>query len=191
MQLVDIWGRSGTQIVWLSVLVLNFCFLRTWSMCKVKFPCEIFPWELSEKKPQSTNYFCEEEATSMKWFSAWAAHWDDLESLKKCSCPGPAPGESDLIALWRGQDLGLFFWKLLSFDSNVQPRWTLIESKLTSQINSVNFLRGCAHSAFPVCGLISIRRILSLSTQRSSKSLNYLAMINNRPYTGLRKAGNC
>lgn len=44
-----------------------------------------------------------------------------------------------------------------SFDSNVQPRWTPIESKLTSQINSVNFLRGCAHSAFPVCGLISIR----------------------------------
>lgn len=126
-------------------------------MYKVKFPCEIFPWELSEKKPQSTYYICEEEATSMKWFSAWAAHWDHLESLKKVLVPGPSPAgvRFNCSVVWSGP--WTFFWKLLSFDSNVQPRWTLIESKLTSRINSVNFLRGCARSAFPVCGLISIR----------------------------------
>lgn len=32
-----------------------------------------------------------------------------------------------------------------------------MESKLTSQIKSVDFLRGCAHSTFPVRGLISVR----------------------------------
>lgn len=156
---MNIRGRSRTQAVWLSALVLHFLLFKEPVWCvKLNFPASYFP-ESFLKRNFSRHYFCEEEARCVKWFSAWAAHWDHLESLKQCSCPGPAPapGESDLIAPWCGQDLGLFFWKLLSLDSNVQPRWTLIESKLTSQINSVNFLRGCALSAFPVCGLISIR----------------------------------
>lgn len=64
-----------------------------------------------------------------------------------------------------------------SSDSNVQPRWTLIESKLTSQIKSVNFLRGCVHSTFPVRGLISDRSNIQLSAQRPYNISNYLSMI--------------
>lgn len=75
--------------------------------------------------------------------------------LQKCWFLGPTPREADLIALGCGQDVGRFL-ESSSFDSNVQPRWTLIESKLTSQIKSVNFLRGCAHSTFPVRGLVSV-----------------------------------
>lgn len=125
-------------------------------MCKVKFPRELFPWEVSEKKPQSTLLLWGRGKQCEVILNLGCTLRSPGE-LKTVLVPGPSPGgvRFNCSVVWSGP--WTFFWKLPSLDSNVQPRWTLIESKLTSQMNSVNFLRGCAHSAFPVCGLISIR----------------------------------
>lgn len=123
-------------------------------MCKVQFPCEIFPclkrnlsWHITFVRKRPPVWSGSQLVCTLR----------SPGELKKVLSPGPSPRgvRFNCSVMWSGP--WTFFWKLLSLDSNVQPRWTLIESKLTSQINSVNFLRGCAHSAFPVCGLISIR----------------------------------
>lgn len=125
-------------------------------------------------------------------FSPWLHtefHWeiDCVQrpgSLQRAWLQGPVPSRGS------GRAVEL---KAPHLVSNVQPRWALTGSKLTSSIHSAAFPREDTHSPLlscPWCGLLSSRSNPPCEHARALQDWIIGLWLENLPYTVLNRAGN-